>query len=208
VRLRFSAWDVPVVSGVIAEVWAALWLMDNLQGPVPLHWGLSGEPDRFGDPSLVALWLGPFVAAVVHLGLRLVDAVVAATRPNERGFLTDLGGGLAIFVLLLGASIQWSTWSGDLSPSPLLLVGLMFAYLGWQISRSDAVPINMAGLAPDTEEARAVVRRTLGRGFLVVGGATAAAALLPGTWEMLALGLLLTGPLAILIIAVVRAGGR
>lgn len=205
-RPRFSAWDLVVVPGVLIEVWTAIWLMDHLEAPVPLHWGLSGEPDRFGEPSLPALLLGPIIAALLYVGLRAIDVASASRRPASYGFLSDLGGGLAVFVLLLGGSIQWSTWSRELTPSPLLLVGLMFVYIGWQISRNEAVPINTAGLVPDTPAARAVVRRTLGRGFVVIGGATAVTALLPGSWSVVALLLLLIGPLATLAVAVVRAG--
>lgn len=53
-RYRFSLWDLFAVLLTALGVSGAYWLQGRMSGPVPLHWGPAGTPDRFGQPTLIS----------------------------------------------------------------------------------------------------------------------------------------------------------
>lgn len=82
-----------------------LWAMPQIpEGQVPVHWGLDGTPDRYGDRSeaLFGLWIFPIATAFVSILL----AVAPKLDPNGQNLLKSRKAYVAIWcsvmVMLLG----------------------------------------------------------------------------------------------------------
>lgn len=94
--LIWSALMISVMSAV------CLWAMQALpaDGPFPLHWGPSGQPDRFGNRSeaLFLLWLQPAIA----VGLTLLLAVMPSIDPKKRNVDESRTAYLAVWLGVMG----------------------------------------------------------------------------------------------------------
>lgn len=208
-RWRLSLWDLWMLAVLGASLWGSAFVSRHVTGPVPLHWGPTGTPDRVGTPGWPDLILQPLIGAAIYLTMRLLDGFMAARRPEFAGFLTRMGGGIGTALSALHGLILWAWVHPGSTIAAMPVIGLLFIYLGWVFRTSRDIPVNNAGLFPDTPEARAIVRRTLGAGFLLTGVLTTALGFLPGAWSLAALAPLILGPLGSVIAAVARAlGGR
>ncbi len=205
-RYRFSWWDLVLGAALVANLLVAGWMVKNLEGPVPLHWGVDGAPDRMGEPTPVGLLMLPLPAAVTYVSLRLVDLIKAAHRPAGYGFITRLGGGIALFILLIDGLIKTAQLHPSLRVPVLPVTGLLMAYIGWQLRLAPPeAPVNNPGLVPDTPAARKALLTAMGNSLIVTGFLTGLLGFLPGDWAMLALAPLFFGPMAGLVAGVYRA---
>lgn len=82
-----------------------LWAMPQIpEGQVPVHWGIDGTPDRYGDrgEALFALWMIPFATLVSSIVLALAPRL----DPNGQNLLKSRKAYIAIWcsvmVMLLG----------------------------------------------------------------------------------------------------------
>ena len=95
------------------------WL--NLEGPLPVHWGLDGEPTRYGT-KLEALGILPFLALVSYVTKVFSSADEKSSR-NARVLPTIAR------VLVLGLTI--------------IHVGTIMSYLGVAVSLSNIVALGV-----------------------------------------------------------------
>ena len=151
---------------------------------LPIHWGLSGEPDDFAD-KWVALALPPAMVA----GVSLLFYFLPSLEPRRQGLKRSQGlylwGWAAI--LMIGAAIQIAVlseafgWDVPVNRLVAGAVGVMLAMIGNQLSKSRSM--YMVGIrTPWTLASEEVWIKThrLGGKLMVLGGlALVAAALLP-----------------------------
>ena len=77
-----------IVSAIAVTLMAGinLWLGAKLPADnIPVHWGIDGQPDRFGDraEALAALWIIPAAAALTAIVLCIIPSI-APRRENLR----------------------------------------------------------------------------------------------------------------------------
>lgn len=90
---------------VIGMTAVNLWAMPQIpEGEIPVHWGLDGTPDRYGDRSeaLFALWMIPLATLVSPIVLALAPRL----DPNGQNLMKSRKAYVAIWcsvmVMLLG----------------------------------------------------------------------------------------------------------
>lgn len=115
----------------LAFVWS------KLPATVPLHFGLNGQPDRYGNKSELFLPVG--IMVVVSIGvyyllnnLHRIDPKKSYTEEN-RGRMQRFALGLTLFMSALGCFIVQSAVDGKINMSGnymVVLIGLLFTFLG------------------------------------------------------------------------------
>lgn len=141
--LIFSAAAVALMAGA---VW---WTGANIPADVaqlPVHWGPSGQPDRFlpREDALASYWLLPGVAVVLAIMLAIlpaIDPLKDNIRRSGRAYLTAWIGSMALLALVsVGiAIITTRAATGDADSNEFVRwiiagVGVLFVFLG------DAMP--------------------------------------------------------------------
>ncbi|GAA6733236.1 hypothetical protein YIM1640_03870 [Thermus oshimai] len=107
----------------------ALWLYPRLPEPLPVHWNLWGEPDRFGS-CLEALFLFPLAMTALLPPLALLPRL----DPKGKG-LEGLMVGLAWFFFFLYLAFV-GVYAGWWAEPPLFRVaGLFFLFLALYLPR-------------------------------------------------------------------------
>jgi len=146
-KTRFTLLDAATAVAAVGVAALALWIAVNgPTGPVPVHFGLDGQPDRYGDRNEVAALL---------LFLAGLTAVVAGSMgwhaarsddPSRRRGLRS--GQLVALVSLTGGAIfsGWTTLAASggemLEPAvPMAGVGLLLAAIGAFLGRVGPNPV-------------------------------------------------------------------
>ncbi len=168
---------------------------------LPVHWGLSGEADRFAG-KWVALLAPPAMVGAVSLLFHFLPSI----EPRKEGLARSQGlylwGWLAL--LIMGAAIELAVLSAAFDwgvPVPQLMagaIGIMLALIGNQLGKSRSMYL-IGVRTPWTlasEEVWIKTHRLCGK-LMVLGGLTLViAALLP-----LPPGMLVWITLAVIVIA-------
>lgn len=141
--LIFSAAAIAVMAG------AAWWMGQNIPADVaelPVHWGASGQPDRFlpREEALQMYWVLPLSAlglAILLAVLPLVDPMKGNIQRSARAYLTGWIGSMALLALVaIGiAMMTVRAATGDADGNQFVRwimagVGVLFVFLG------DAMP--------------------------------------------------------------------
>lgn len=148
---------------------------------LPIHWGLSGEPDLFA-PAAVALGL-PLLIGLVAIGLPLLLRPAARDLDAGRHVIaTALSSVIALALALSLATIAMGLgWDIDMPRMLALLIGLQLLSLGNVLPKSR--PNRFAGVRlPSTlsdDRHWALTQRWTGRLMMVTGALLAMASLLP-----------------------------
>ena len=119
-----------VVAGMLA---ASVWAWPHAPASVPVHWGMSGTPDRFGS-RLEALGALPAVAAVLAGGFAALPSLMPRTGRLERSAIAYVAVWLATLSVLaaihavmicaaVGAPLEMARVVG-------VAVGALFVVLG------------------------------------------------------------------------------
>lgn len=177
----------------------ALYLYPHLPDPLPVHWNLEGEPDRFGS-RLEALFLLPLVMTFLLPLLALLPRLDPKRPQGLEGVMVGLAWFfLALYLALVGVYAGW--WA---EPPLFRVAGLFFLFLAFYLPR---IPPNyFAGVrTPWTLEDPEVwreVHRAAAWGFGALG---VAALFLPprGLGVLVFLGMLLGVSLFLLIYSLV-----
>lgn len=130
--VKLLIWPVFIAPLVyLAFVWS------KLPATVPLHFGLNGQPDRYGNKSELFLPVG--IMIVVSIGvyfllnnLHRIDPKKSYTEEN-RGRMQRFAIGLTLFMSAMGCFIVQSAVDGKINMSGnyiVVLIGLLFAFLG------------------------------------------------------------------------------
>jgi len=182
---RWTSWYSPVVVAAAAAMSAAAY--PRMPARVPVHWGISGEPDRWGTRFEGAVLL-PLLMLAAWALLRLLPRV-DPRAPNYakmrstydfmvNATLTIL---LAVHAMVLAAGLGYAVPVARLTP---VLVGTLFVALGNVLPR--ARPNWWFGirtpwtLSDDRVWAR--THRVGGYAMTAAGVIVLAGAALPGAW--------------------------
>lgn len=126
-----------VFSAIILAIMAALsaWAWQQLPAgaSIPVHWGIDGQPDRFGG-KLEGLWLLP----LVNVGLVLLFSLLPRIDPKGENILRSykayraLWAGFLIFMLGMHAILIANILGSPINVTYFLMPasGLMFIVLG------------------------------------------------------------------------------
>ena len=127
---------------VVSAMLAAAWLIASAlpaDVPLPTHWGLDGEPDRFSDK-----WTALLMPAGITAGISLLLFFLPALEPRRQGL--ERSQGLYYWswtaLLIMGVIIQLAVisialrWSVHGTSFMLAGVGLVFALIGNQLGKS------------------------------------------------------------------------
>ncbi len=159
-------------------------LYSRLPDPMPVHWGVSGEPDRFGSR-----FQGAFLMPIIMVALFALMQWLPSVDPRAKNIAKfrdsyDLiiGGLLAFMTILhivaLGSALGW-----NVNPTSIVLasLGALFVLLGNQLPRARSNFI-FGIRTPWTLSSDAVwtrVHRVGGYAMVAGGLVTIAAAFLP-----------------------------
>lgn len=177
-----SKW-MPAVLIALGYLFSAV-VYPRLPEEIPIHWGLSGEPDRWVDQTWGALLLPTIM--LVNWGLFVLFPRIDPRQENIAKFrktydlIVNVGTGLVLLlhVLALGTALGWAV---SLRSMLAIGLGILLAILGNVMPR--ARPNWTFGIrTPWTLENRRVWERThrlggalfLGAGLLTIGAGIAA----------------------------------
>lgn len=153
---------------------------------LPIHWGLSGEPDRFAG-KWVALFSPPGLTAAVALLFYFLPRLEPRRQGLERSQGLYLWGWASVLLVfaalqigLAATALGWNLAVGDLLGCA---IGLMLAMIGNQLGKSRSM--YMVGIRTPwtlaSEEVWIKTHRLGGKLMILAGIAIAGAALLPLT---------------------------
>jgi uncharacterized membrane protein len=119
---------------IIAGAWAfSLAVFSRLPETVPVHWGMSGEPNRYGN-RIEAAFLMPALLTVFYLIMQWYPSRDPRAKNIEkfRGsydivVTTTVIVLTAIHVIALGTSLGWQV---DITTTVLVAIGAMLIVLG------------------------------------------------------------------------------
>lgn len=126
----------------VAAMLAAAWLVGSslpADLPLPTHWGLNGEPDRFSDK-----WTALLMPAALVGGISLILFFLPALEPRRQGLERSQGlylwswaaliiMGIIIQLAVISIALRWSVHGTSFI---LGGVGLVFALIGNQLGKS------------------------------------------------------------------------
>ena len=107
----------------------------SLPNTVPMHYGMNGKVDRYGNKSelFIVLFIILFVSAFIYLLFKYLPAIdpKKQVKYSEDAF-KKLGFGIVFFLSLLNLIIVYTTAHPGLHVQKLILpvVSLLFAFLG------------------------------------------------------------------------------
>lgn len=172
--------DLPLLGLLAASLAFGLWALPRMPQSVPVHWGISGEPDRWGPPWQVAILCPAFGLAVWALlvWLPLVDprrrnfALFPGTLRLFRYVLTLFFVGLQVVTVLppLGRPVDTSLFVGIGLPLLFIVLGNSMGRLRQNYFVGIRVPWTIA-----SEEVWNATHRFAGKlwvacGFLMLAG--------------------------------------
>jgi uncharacterized membrane protein len=151
---------------------------------LPIHWGLSGEPDRFAG-KWVALLSPPALTAAVALLFHFLPRLEPRKQGLERSQGLYLWGWASVLLVfaaleigLAATALGWNIAVGDLLGCA---IGLMLAMIGNQLGKSRSM--YLVGIRTPwtlaSEEVWIKTHRLGGKLMILAGIAIAGAALLP-----------------------------
>jgi uncharacterized membrane protein len=184
---RAHAWYSALVIATAAALSAAAY--PRLPASMPVHWGFSGEADRFGT-RIEGAWLLPAVMVAVWLVMRLlprIDPLRAnyAKMQSTYEFIvnTVLTAMLAMHLVVLAAGLGYAVPMRRFIP---LLLGVFFVAFGNVLPRTR--PNWWFGVrTPWTLSSDRVWTRThrvAGYAMTTTGVVVVVAAALPGSWPL------------------------
>lgn len=132
------------------------WAFPQQPSRVPVHWGPSGEPDRWGSPA-EALFAMPGLLLATSLLMLVASRAQPGSEPLIRAGVLGMG-------LLALADTGAQAFGWDSFRTGMIGLGGLFMLMGPALSRSEPSSLNGPHLSPNT-------LRRLGRVWLVFGAA-------------------------------------
>ena len=128
----------PSALATLAAWLVSIWASFRISGRVPIHWNLRGEVDGWGSPG-TALWLLPALMLAdlfLFWAIPKIDPRRASWDRHSSAYWTIVTGlnvfMLAVHLAILGASLGWTTRTGQWIP---VGVGLITAFIGNVLTR-------------------------------------------------------------------------
>jgi uncharacterized membrane protein len=129
---------LPALFATAAAWTASAWASLRIPERVPVHWNLRGEVDGWGSPAIV-LWLIPALMLAdlfLFWAIPKIDPRRASWDRHDSAYWTIVTGlnvfMLAVHLAVLGASLGWTTRTGQWIP---VAVGLLGAFIGNVLTR-------------------------------------------------------------------------
>jgi uncharacterized membrane protein len=132
---KFNAMDVAALVIWLLPLAYILYIYSSLPVSVPVHFGIDGNPDRYGSKGeflgTQAIVMG--ASAFVYLLLKFLPAIDPKkyVKYGEATF-QKMALGLVLFMSALNIAIAFSTLNHSFKVDKLILpiIGLLFAFLG------------------------------------------------------------------------------
>lgn len=132
---KFNAMDVAALVIWLLPLAYILYIYSSLPVSVPVHFGIDGNPDRYGSQGeflgTQAIVMG--ASAFVYLLLKFLPAIDPKkyVKYGEATF-QKMALGLVLFMSALNIAIAFSTLNHSFKVDKLILpiIGLLFAFLG------------------------------------------------------------------------------
>lgn len=132
---KFNVMDVAALVIWLLPLAYILYIYSSLPVSVPVHFGMDGNPDRYGSKGeflgTQAIVMG--VSALVYLLLKFLPAIDPKkyVKYGEATF-QKMALGLVLFMSALNIAIAFSTLNHSFKVDKLILsiIGLLFAFLG------------------------------------------------------------------------------
>ncbi len=129
--LRYVVWIIALIPLVyLTFVWP------SLSEPVPLHFGLNGEPDRFGSKKDLMIHI--LILTVVNVGVYLLISNAYRFDPKRfasenKARLRQISTAVVIFLSCISIFIIHTAKHASFKPEPRLIIGslgLLWCILG------------------------------------------------------------------------------
>ena len=200
-------WIVPLMAFSVLMIGTALMYLyanyDRVPNPVPVHFNLSGEPDRFVPKTVTRVFTGGFLASILWMVMAGITAASAYRTPRtERSiFSTKFQAGLTFMISLLLVCVVLSPL-GPLPPYSVAgIAGIVLIYSIWGAVRLNGLAGEPKDATPDAAwlwgiiyrnpaDSRLVVEKRSGFGYTLNFGHWASWAFL-GMLLLLVCGLIL-----------------
>lgn len=135
---RFSAANLYAVMLLAVTTCVIIWAYPRLPDRVPIHWGLSGEPDGYGNK-----WPYAFLGPTLGVGLIGLFAVLPLLDPKKRNYqrferpYRMLRDAIVTFGCFIGILPVITTLGLTKSSGTLIMagVGILFAFMGNYMSQ-------------------------------------------------------------------------
>jgi uncharacterized membrane protein len=132
---QFNSLDAAAIVIWLLPVAYLLYIYPSLPVSVPVHFGIDGNPDRYGSKGefLVTFYILLGSSAFVYLLLKFLPAIdpKKMVKVGEATF-RKLAFGLVLFFSALAIAIIFSTVNRSFQVNKLILpvIGLLFAFIG------------------------------------------------------------------------------
>ena len=124
---------------ILIALGLSLAVYNRLPDPMPVHWGVSGEPDRFGS-KLQGAFMVPAIMVALFAVMQLLPSIDprAGNIEKFRGSYDLIVGGTLAFTTIvhtvaLGSALGWNV---NMTSVVLGSLGALFVLLGNQLPRA------------------------------------------------------------------------
>ncbi|MEH6665473.1 MAG: SdpI family protein [Brevundimonas sp.] len=135
---RLTLIDLATAAASLAILACAVWmLLSGPQGPIPMHFGVDGAPDRYGDRTEAGLVIGAMGLMLAAMGWGFAHY---ARRTDDVARRRGLLAGQIVTLLTIAATTAFMVMmmTGGTLPSPALQMGgmsLLFLAVGAFLGR-------------------------------------------------------------------------
>jgi len=145
---RFTLLDTATVVVAVGILALAIWtLVAGPTAPVPMHFGLDGRPDRYGDRTELAVFLA-FMAAMTAITAGMMGWYSGSSDDASRRRSLRIGQFISLITIGgVTAMIGWASLGGALGAAPLpngwifAMLGLILAIVGAVLGRVGPNPV-------------------------------------------------------------------
>ncbi|AFY81353.1 DUF1648 domain-containing protein [Oscillatoria acuminata] len=130
--------EITALLGVVASLAIGLYYWQNLPGSVPLHFGITGEPDLWG-PKLT-FWLIPAIGVISYLSMTLTNffpntfnypvPITPENIQNQYKIARKLLLWMKAELMGIILWIEWETIRVAMKKSPNLSIFYLLGFLG------------------------------------------------------------------------------
>ncbi|MBI3976789.1 MAG: SdpI family protein [Chloroflexi bacterium] len=193
-----------IVAGMLAlSIWA--WVQLPAGARMPVHWGIQGTPDRYGD-KVEGLLVLPLIAVAVVALFALIPLIEPRRRNLERSHLAYTAVWIATVLVLAAIDVTVVLaalgQAVDIPSVMAITIGLLFVVMGRVMDRirSNFIFGIRTPWTLSSELAWAETHRLGGRLFILLGTLLILSALVGNA--LLVFGLMLGGSIVLLAVLV------
>jgi len=141
--MRLAVGEILSWLSILAAAAASLYYAPNLPGRIATHFDLEGRPNGWMDKNS-ALIFGPAMAVGLYILLSVLIYLASSERgelhldANSAKMMQTIKGLVVFLVAAVHVGILWHAVGVLKNPLPSIIVpiSLMFAYIGWAITKA------------------------------------------------------------------------